>query len=69
MAPAVDNPVESLKGVIDKLEKRIEDLEARLRQASGEKPQAQPGQIRLVIMGPPGAGKILKLPPLCFGVF
>ena len=61
MAPITDQTVEALRDTIHKLESRVYDLEARLgmdSNAAGKTAEAL-GPMRMVIMGPPGAGKRL----------
>ena len=58
MAPITEETVNGLKSVIDKLESRVEDLEYRLTHG-GEKPKSPAEQMRLILMGPPGAGMLL----------
>ena len=59
MAPITDETVQALRDTIHKLESRVQQLESRLGGdgASSEKDGGVPQSIRLVIMGPPGAGK------------
>ena len=61
MAPLDNDLYDKLKGVIAKLEARVEDLETRL-QSRGEGSQPKPTRnvadsIRMILIGPPGAGK------------
>lgn len=58
MAPITDDVVDGLKSTIGKLEARIEDLESRL--VGGEsKPKSVAEHMRLILMGPPGAGTLV----------
>lgn len=57
MAPITDEVVDGLKSTIGKLEARIEDLESRLP-GGGAKPKSVTEQMRLILMGPPGAGTL-----------
>lgn len=60
MAPITEETVAGLKDTIGKLEARIEDLEGRLGQP---KPKSVAEQMRIILMGPPGAGKCGFLSP------
>lgn len=55
MAPVTEEAVNGLKDIIGKLEVRIEDLENRLTNGS-EKPKTLSEKMRIILMGPPGAG-------------
>lgn len=57
MAPITDDVVSSLKDTIGKLEARVVELEGRL---TGSKPKSVTEQIRVILMGPPGAGMGLE---------
>lgn len=60
MAPIKDETVESLRDLIHKLESRVEQLEGKLHQAGGDvqsrATKASSETIRMILMGPPGAG-------------
>ena len=56
MAPITDDVVAGLKSTIGKLEARIEDLESRLGGES--KPKSVAEHMRIILMGPPGAGTL-----------
>lgn len=56
MAPITEEAVSGLKDIIGKLETRVQDLEERLVNGSG-KPKSIAEQMRIILMGPPGAGK------------
>ena len=64
MAPIKDETVEALKDLITKLETRVDQLEAKLQQADGSQPTRRTrttDSIRMILMGPPGAGKRTSL--------
>jgi adenylate kinase len=55
-----DQLVQQLKGTVDALEQRVKDLEARL---SGNSTAVRPGEgngLRMILIGPPGAGMFAK---------
>lgn len=60
MAPIKDETVDALRDLVHKLESRIDQLEAKLHSAGGDVPARKPAssseQIRMILMGPPGAG-------------
>ena len=50
----MSDTVEALKSTVDKLEKRIQDLESRL---TGSAPSSGSSDgMRMILIGPPGAG-------------
>jgi adenylate kinase len=56
MAPIGDDTVKSLQELVNQLESRVKELEDRLSHAAGgTKPTANEG-VRMILMGPPGAG-------------
>ena len=58
MAPIGDDAVQSLQDLVQKLELRVKQLEDKLTHAqAGTKPSAIEG-VRMILMGPPGAGMI-----------
>lgn len=62
MAPITQETVDGLKDVISKLEARVAQLEERL--ADNERPQKSVSeQLRMILMGPPGAGTWASMPP------
>ena len=58
MAPITDDAVDNLKDLVSKLESRVEQLETRLQKMDGSTPKATKSnkELRMVLMGPPGAG-------------
>ena len=60
MAPITEEAVTSLKDMVGKLEARVQDLESRLTNGSN-KPKSISEQMRIILMGPPGAGKRTSL--------
>lgn len=62
MAPITDDTVEALRDTIHMLESRVQQLEAKLGHSDGSAPAGsskKPLQsVRMILMGPPGAGKI-----------
>lgn len=55
MAPITEDVVTGLKDTIGKLEARVVELEDRLVNG-GHKPKSVAEQMRIILMGPPGAG-------------
>lgn len=61
MAPIKDETVDGLRDLVSKLETRVQQLEAKLEQSTGgphaRKQRSSLAGIRMILMGPPGAGK------------
>ena len=59
MAPIGDDAVKSLQDLVNKLESRVKELEDRIQHASSGTKHAPNEGIRMILMGPPGAGTYL----------
>jgi len=57
MAPITDSVVDELKSTVHKLEQRIAELESRLSGHGGSSAASQES-VRMILMGPPGAGEL-----------
>lgn len=57
MAPLGEQLVDQLRGTVDKLEARVAELEARLHgKAAPSSSSTKDESMRIILMGPPGAG-------------
>jgi adenylate kinase len=59
MAPLGEQLVDQLRGTVDKLEARVAELEARLHgkvQSATSSSSSSSDEMRIILMGPPGAG-------------
>jgi adenylate kinase len=57
MAPTPEEVIDSLKGTVDKLEARVAELEGKLKGAATGVASSSSDGMRMILMGPPGAGK------------
>lgn len=66
MAPTLED-VLGLKDLVSKLQERIRKIEQSLTGDVSE-PKSGPGELRMILMGPPGAGlfTFLFVFPFCF---
>lgn len=67
MAPLTDSAVSDLQSTVSRLEKRIAELETRLQGQVGIADQAQES-VRMILIGPPGAGMFLEDLCMCMGI-
>jgi len=56
MAPIGDDAVQSLHELVNKLESRVRELEDKLSHAQAGTKHTPPEGVRMILMGPPGAG-------------
>jgi adenylate kinase len=57
MAPITETTVSDLKDLVHKLEARVHHLESRY-ESGGKKPQSAAESMRMILIGPPGAGTL-----------
>ena len=67
MAPLGEQLVDQLRGTVDKLEARVAELEARLHGKAQSSASSSPSSdaMRIILMGPPGAGMRDSWPFVC----
>jgi adenylate kinase len=56
MAPIGDDTVKALQDLVNKLESRVKQLEDKLTHAQGGTKHTSEEGVRMILMGPPGAG-------------
>lgn len=56
MAPIGDDTVQTLQDLVHKLESRVKQLEDKLSHAQAGTTHATTEGVRMILMGPPGAG-------------
>jgi adenylate kinase len=61
MAPITDTAVDELKGTVSRLEQRIVELENKLTGHGGSASSTSQESVRMILMGPPGAGERIAL--------
>lgn len=56
MAPIGDDASQTLHDLVNKLESRVKELEDKLAHAAGGPAPSTSEGVRMILMGPPGAG-------------
>lgn len=61
MAPIGDDTARALEDLVQKLDQRVKELENKLENLQGgsSKPKSVGEEVRMILMGPPGAGMFL----------
>lgn len=65
MAPIGDDAAKSLQELVNKLESRVKQLEDKLQHASAGTKHIPSEGVRMILMGPPGAGTYSHLSLNC----
>lgn len=60
MAPIGDDASQTLHDLVNKLESRVKELEDKLAHAAGGPAPSTSEGVRMILMGPPGAGMYLQ---------
>lgn len=58
MAPIGDDTVQTLQDLVQKLESRVKQLEDKLNHAQAGTTHSTVEGVRMILMGPPGAGML-----------
>lgn len=61
MAPIGDDTVQTLQDLVQKLESRVKQLEDKLNHAQAGTTHSAGEGVRMILMGPPGAGKFANI--------